>query len=159
MSRPETYYEAKAAFLAAADECREHLPANAVEALLAAVGWSAPAPARDSAGKLIKVFRVDDLLYVLPPSFRQEHPLDQGGRYTGVMVGTSKADVADRAVPTWARSGRMSGISAVAPTDLRYPLAVAYPHKIVVQRETVSGSPYGERHLVYLNSLKLETGQ
>lgn len=157
MSHPETYYEAKAAFLAAAEECGEYLRPNAVEVLLESLGWSAPGPARE-AGKLVKVFHVDDLRYVLPASFRQEHPLTKhAATYSGVMVGASKADVADRALPKFVRSGRTRGISVVEPTDLRYPLAVAYPHKIVVQMESL-GKPYGERHLVALSSLRVETG-
>lgn len=155
MSHPETYYEAKAAFLAAAEDAGEYLRPNAVEALLESLGWTAPGPARD-AGKLVKVFHVEDLLYVLPSSFREEHPFTKSAScYSGVMVGASKTDVADRSLPKFVRSGRARLIGVVAPTDLRYPLAVAYPHKIVVQLESF-GTPYGERHMVPLSSLRLD---
>jgi len=151
MSHPETYYEAKAAVMAT---LRDVPYDDQLNALLVALGWEIPQRARDSHGHLIKVFRAPDVRDVLPPAFREAHPLREfSSLYSGVLVATSKADAADHTAPAGAYgSQRIAGIGELSPTDLRYPLAVAYPDKMVVTIE-VNGRPRNERLLINLGSL------
>jgi hypothetical protein len=151
VSHPESYYEAKAIVLATLD----HAPRDAqMDALLAGLGWPTPPRARDTSGRIVKVFHNDDLRPVLSEKFRKDHPAREfNSRYSGVVVAANKADAADKTQPPYAAGRyRTTGISELQPTDLRYPLAIENPDKVVIQIE-IAGRPDGERILHPLSLL------
>lgn len=154
MSHPETYYEAKAALLAAAATASEHLSPRSVDSFLAALGWAAPAPAREN-GRLVKVYAAYDLRTVLPDEFRKTHIVPGYNlRFEGVFIAASKRDAGEKSLPSWV-TGRdlTAGISEVDPTDLRYPLAIENRDQVVIT-VSASGSPDSAPILFPLHRLR-----
>lgn len=143
MSHPETYYDAKAVLLATARSASVYLPGRATDEILAALGWPAPAPARDLNGRIVKVYS-SDLRLVLPNGFHEALGRRFNSKYVGYIVGTSKQDVGDRTSSRhYTKSQRAMGITQVDPTDLMYPLAVAAPadHAVIVIENGVDNEP------------------
>jgi hypothetical protein len=142
---PTNFYEAKRALQTVADREVQYMPVRVKHAILAALGWPAPDPALDDAGKPIQVWALE-VTPVLPAdlSLRMRNASQARAfearrrwdfRVSGALVARNKRDVVRRASATNSRMKvKSTELGDPLPTtDLLYPIAAANPDHLVVE--------------------------